>query len=323
VNVRSSRWLLVGCLVMACATAWAQAYPSRPIRLVVPFPPGGTTDILARLLGKGLHEAMGVPVTVDNRPGASSNIGTELVARAAPDGYTLLLSGATSFAVNPHLFPALPFDPLKDFAPIAPVAQNQTVLLVHPSVAARTTQELIALAKARPGMLNYASYGNGTVAHLAAARFASMAGIDITHIPYKGAAAAMTDLMGGQVDMMFDSIVTALPAVRSGRVRALAVSGAQRSPAAPDLPTVAESGVPGYAVVGWFGVVAPAGTPAEIVRRLNTEINRALSRDDVRAQVVGTGADPMSMSPEAFAAFIRSEHERIGRLIRASGARAE
>jgi tripartite-type tricarboxylate transporter receptor subunit TctC len=217
----------------------------------------------------------------------------------------------------------LPYDPLKDFVAVAAVAQNQTVLLVHPDVPARTTQELIALARASPGKLNYASYGNGTVAHLAAAQFVSMAGIDIVHVPYKGATPAMADLMGGRVDMMFDSIVTALPAAKTGRVRALAVSGARRSPAAAELPTVAESGVPGYALVGWFGFVAPAGTPEAVVHKLNTEINRALAFDDVRARLANTGADAMSMTPVEFAAFIASEYDRLGRLVKLNKVKAE
>jgi tripartite-type tricarboxylate transporter receptor subunit TctC len=323
VKIHPSQWLLAFALALACGSAWSQAYPTRPIRMIVPYPPGGTTDILARLVGRKLQESMGEAVIIDNRPGASANIGTELVARAVPDGYTLLFSAATGLAVNPHLFDQLPFDPRKDFAPVAPIAQNQTVLLVHPDVPVRTTQELIALAKARPGKLNYASYGSGTVAHLAAAQFAYLGGIEITHVPYKGATAAMADLMGGRVDMMFDSIVTALPAINTGRVRALAVSGARRSPAVLDLPTVAEAGLPGYAMVGWFGVVAPAGTPTAIVRKLNMEINRALALDDVRAQIAGTGADAMSMSPDAFAAFIASEYERLGRLVRLAKAKAE
>lgn len=315
---------LTACAIAGLSiAASAQTYPVRPIKLIVPYAAGGTTDILGRMIGQKLQESMGQSVVIENKPGAATNLGAEATAKAAPDGYTLLLGTNVTFAVNPHLYEKLAFDPLKDFAPIAPIALTQTVLLVNPSVPAQNVREFIALAKAQPGKLSYGSYGSGSLAHLAAAQFAAMAGVQMVHVPYKGSAPAMTDLVGGHINLMFDNIVTALPSAKSGKVRALAVTGARRSAAAPDLPTVAEGGVSGYEVVGWFGFAAPAGTPPDIVRKLNAEINRALAMPDVRDRIVSAGADPMNMSPEAFAAFIRSDYTRSGIMVKTSGAKAE
>ncbi|WP_421953592.1 Bug family tripartite tricarboxylate transporter substrate binding protein [Polaromonas sp.] len=315
---------LAACVIAGVSiAASAQTYPARPIKLIVPYAAGGTTDILGRMIGQKLQESMGQPVVVENKPGAATNLGAEATAKAVPDGYTLLLGTNVTFAVNPHLYEKLAFDPLKDFAPIAPIALTQTVLLVNPSVPAHNVREVIALAKAQPGKLSYGSYGSGSLAHLAAAQFAAMAGVQMVHVPYKGSAPAMTDLVGGHINLMFDNIVTALPNAKSGKVRALAVTGARRSAAAPDLPTVAEGGVGGYEVVGWFGFAAPAGTPPEIVRKLNSEINRALAMPDVRDRIISAGADPMNMSSETFAAFIRSDYTRSGIMVKTSGAKAE
>lgn len=315
--------IVASTLLGAGTGAFAQAYPSKPIRLIVPYTAGGTTDILGRLIGQKLQESMGQPVVIENKPGAATNLGAEATAKSVPDGYTIILGTNVTFTVNPHLYEKLAFDPLKDFAYIAPIALTQTVLLVNPQVKAQNVRDIIALARAQPGKLSYGSYGSGSLAHLAAAQFTAMAGVQMTHVPYKGSAPAMTDLIGGHIDLMFDNIVTALPSAKSGKVRALAVTGAKRTGAAPELPTVAESGVPGYEVVGWFGFAAPAGTPADVVRKLNTEINKALALPEVKDKITGAGADPMNMTPEAFSAFIRTDYTRSGMMVKASGARAE
>ena len=315
--------LAVVAVASLCWSAVAQTFPTKPIKMVVPYPAGGTTDILGRLIGQKLQESMGQPIVIENKAGAATNLGAEAVAKSTADGYTLLLGTNVTFAVNPHLYEKLPLDPLRDFAPIAPIALTQTVLLAHPSVAAKNINELVALAKAQPGKLTYGSYGSGSLAHLAAAQFAAMAGVNMVHVPYKGSAPAMTDLVGGHIDLMFDNIVTALPNAKSGKVRALAVTGAKRSGAAPDLPTVAESGVAGYEVIGWFGFAAPAGTPLEIVRKLNAEVTRALTLPEVRERIITAGADPMSMSPEAFSSFIKADHTRSGSMVKVSGAKVE
>lgn len=303
--------------------ALAQTFPSKPVRIIVPYAAGGTTDILARLLGQRLQEFWSQPVVVDNKPGAATNLGAEIAAKAAADGYTLLFGTNATFAVNPHLYDKLAFAPLKDFSYVAPIALTQTVLLVNPQVSAKTVQELVVLAKSAPAKLTYGSYGSGSLSHLAAAQFASMAGIDMTHVPYKGSAPAMTDLVGGHIHLMFDNIVTALPHARSGKVRAVAVTGAQRTAAAPELPTVAESGVPSYQIIGWFGIAVPTGTPVEIVRKLNADINRALQSPDIKEKIISAGADSMNMSSAEFAAFVNAEYQAFGRVVKASGARAD
>lgn len=301
----------------------AQGFPSRAIRIVVPYPAGGTTDILARLIGPKLQEALGQTVIVDNKAGAATNLGAEFVARAPADGHTILLGTNVTFSVNPYLYRGLSFNAQRDFAPLVPIATTQTVLLVHPSVRVNSVRELIALAKEQPGKLNYGSYGSGSLAHLAAAQFATMAGIDMNHVPYKGSAPAMTDLIGGHIQLMFDNIVTALPKAKAGSVKALSVSGARRSVAAPDLPTVAESGVKGYEVVGWFGFAAPAATPSLVVERLSMEINKILVQSEVRDRIIASGAEPMIYSPQEFTHFIQADYLRAGVLVRVSGAKAE
>jgi tripartite-type tricarboxylate transporter receptor subunit TctC len=303
--------------------AFAQAYPNKPIRMIVPFPPGGTADILGRAIGQKLAENVGQQVIVENRAGANGNIGAQIVAKSPPDGYTLLMSPQSTLTNNPSLYSALPFDTLKDFAPITLVAETPHFIVVHPSVPAKTVGDLIALAKAKPGYLTFASAGSGSSLHLSGELFKSMSGIDIVHIPYKGAAPAVTDLLGGQVSMMFDTGPSALPHVRSGKTRAIAVTTAKRSRLMPDLPTVVESGLPGYDVTTWFGLVAPSGTPREIVTKLNTEVVRILQAPEVKERLETQAADPVGNTPEEFAAIIRADIAKWGEVIKLAGVRIE
>lgn len=314
--VRATVIAALGSGTIVCA--FAADYPTRPIRLVVPFAAGGGNDTIARLVGQKLSARLGQPIVVDNRAGAGGVVGAELAARAAPDGYTLFLGGVGSHAINPNLHEHLPYDPIKDFAPISLLASAPLILVVHPSVPVNSAQELIALARVQPGKLNYASNGNGSSSHLAAVMFESLTGIDFVHIPYKGLSPALTDLLGGQVQLMFSSVVAILPHVQSGKLRALAVSGGKRLALMPDLPTVAEAGVPEYQTSSWYGILAPAGTPKEIVSRLNAEIVKVLSEPDVRKALTNEGADPVGDSPEEFAAYIQAEKDRLGKLIRSS-----
>ena len=300
----------------------AQDYPVKPIRLVAPFAPAGTIDVLARAIGQRLTEAWGQPVVVENRPGAGGNIGTESVAKSAADGYTMLLI-SVGFASNPALYSKLPFDPIKDFAPVTLVATTQNVLIVHPSVPARSARELIQLAKSRPGQLNFGSSGTGTSQHLAGELFKSMAGVQMQHVPYRGSAPALTALIGGEVSLMFNNLLTALPHVKAGRLRALAVTSAERSPAAPEIPTMAESGLPGYDVSTWYGLLVPAGTPKEIVARLNAEVVRILNLPELKERLRSQGADVIPSTPDQFAAHIRQEMVKWAQVVRQSGARAD
>lgn len=311
-------------LALACGGACAQSYPSRPIRLVVPYPPGGPLDIMGRAIGQKLSEAWNQPVVVDNRPGAGGNIGADLVAKSPADGYTLLMGAVATHAINPTLYGRLPYDPVRDFAPVALVAQVPNILVVNPSVPVRSVKELIELARARPDYLNFGSGSTGSTGHLAGELFNTMAGVRMVHIPYKGGAPAMTDLLAGQVQLMFDNLANALPNVRAGRLRALAVTTLARSPAMPDLPTVAESGLPGFDLTTWFGLMVPAGTPAEIVSRLNAEIVRALNAKDMRERLEKMGAEPpLDNTPAHFAAFIRTEAAKYAKVVRDSGAKVE
>jgi tripartite-type tricarboxylate transporter receptor subunit TctC len=300
-----------------------QAYPSKPIRLIVPFAAGGGNDNVARLVGKRLADGLGQPVIVDNRPGAGGVVGAELAARAAPDGYTLFLGGVGSHAINPNLIKDLPYDPVRDFAPVELLAQAPLVLVVHPSVPARDIAEFIAYARNNPGKLNFASNGNGSSSQLAAVMFDSMAGVDMVHVPYKGLSPALADLLSGQVQVMFSSVVAILPHIKAGKLRGLAVTGAKRLPSLPDLPTIAESGFPGYEASSWYGILAPAGTPPDIVARLNAELSKALEQPEVKTSLRAEGAEPVGGSPEQFAAHIRSEKERLGKLIRDANIRLE
>jgi tripartite-type tricarboxylate transporter receptor subunit TctC len=303
--------------------AAAQAWPEKPIRFVVPFPPGGPLDISARLLAPRMAETWGQPVLVDNRPGAGGSIGAALVAKAAPDGYTLLMGALSTHAVNPSLLAKIDYDPIRDFAPITMVSIVPNVLVVHPAVKAESVKELITLARAQPGRLTFGSGGSGSGGHLAGELLRSLAKLDITHVPYKGAAPAVTDLLGGQITMMFDNLASALPNIRAGKVRALAVTTAQRSGFLPEAPTMAEAGVPGFDISTWFGVFAPAGTPREVIGRLHRELVRILALAEVRERFAGLGAEPVGNTPDQFLAFIRSEIAKYARLIREANIKAD
>jgi len=314
--------LLAAGMLASPAVALAQQYPSRPVRLVVPFPPGGPTDIVGRTIAQQLQERWGQPVVVENRPGAGAIIGMDAVAKAAPDGYTLLL-GSNSLALNKSLYSKLPFELERDFAPVILITRIPNVLVVHPSVPAITVAELIALAKAKPGQLNYASVGTGTGPHLFAELFIRQTGIQLVHIPYKGTAPAVSDLLAGQVQMLFDSLATALPNIRAGKLRALGVTSATRAPAARELPTLAEAGVSGYEATGWFAIAATGGTPADIIARLNLDIGRALETAAVRDRLERLGGEVVGGTPEQFAAFIRAEMSKWDAVIRGAGIKAD
>ncbi len=300
-----------------------QSYPTKMIRYVVPFPAGGPLDIVARALGQELTKSLGQPVIIDNRPGAGGNIGADFVAKSPPDGHTILMGAVSTHAINVTLYSKLPYDPIRDFAPVTRIPSGPNVLVVHPSIPARNVQELIAVARAHPGQLNFASGSTGSAGHLAGELFKVMAHVDMVHIPYKGAAPAVVDLLGGHVSLMFDNLASGLPNIKAGRVRALAVTTLKRSPMIPELPTISESGLRGFDVSTWFGVFAPAGTPAEIVNRLNTEIARVLRTQDMKERLAFLGAEPVGNRPEEFAAFVKAEIPKYAKVIRASGARAD
>ena len=302
----------------------AQApYPAKPIRIVVPFPAGGTTDILARAVAQKLTDTTGQPVVVDNRPGAGANIGAELVAKSAPDGYTLLMGTVGTHAINASLYARMPYDHVKDFAPIILVAGVPNVLAINPSVPANSVQELIAYGKANPGKLNFASSGSGTSIHLAGELFKTMTGVQMTHVPYKGSAPAIADLLGGQVQLMFDNLPSALPHIKAGKLKALAVTSAQRSPALPDVPTVAESGLPGFEASSWFGLLAPAGTPKEIVARLNGEVAKWLATPEAKEKLASQGAIAAGQSSEDFVHHIAAETAKWQKVVKESGAKVD
>ncbi|MEP7182332.1 MAG: tripartite tricarboxylate transporter substrate binding protein [Betaproteobacteria bacterium] len=309
--------------VAAPAHAQAPAYPTKPIRLVVPFPPGGATDLLARDVGQKLTEAWGQQVIVDNRPGAGGNIGTELVAKAAPDGYTLEMGTVGTHAINASLYSKLPYDHVKDFVPVILVAGVPNVLVVNPSVPANTVAELIAYAKANPGKLNFASSGSGTSIHLSGELFKVMAGVQMTHIPYKGSAPAVQDLIGGQVQLMFDNLPPSLPQIKAGKLRALAVTSATRAPALPDVPTIAEAGLPGFEASSWFGVLAPAGTPPAIIAKLNAEIAKWLATPEAKEKLSRQGANAAGGTPEDFAKHITVETAKWAKVVKESGAKVD
>ena len=307
-------------LLALAAGAAAQPYPAKPIRLVVPFPAGGIADIYGRLIGARATEAWGQPVVVENRTGAGGNIGADFVAKAAPDGYTLVMGSIGTHAVNVSLFSRLPYDPVRDFAPIALVLEAEGLLVVHPSVSAQSVAELIALAKARP--LTFASAGMGTASHLAGELFKSMARVEMTHVPYKGNVPAITDLLAGQTALLFATMPTVLPHAKAGKLRALATIGAARSAAAPELPTVAET-LPGFEVTNWVGLFAPAGTPADIVRRWNGEVARFMQSKETGARLLNEGARYIPMTPEQYGAFVRAEIAKWAPVVKASGARVD
>jgi tripartite-type tricarboxylate transporter receptor subunit TctC len=318
----TQRRRLLGLAGTALATtAWpgwvrAQGFPSRPLTLVVPFAAGGTTDILGRLMGKQLGTRLGVAAVVENKAGAGGNIGAAQVAKAQPDGHTLLVGTVGTHAINQALYKKLPYDPVKDFAPIALIATLPNVLVVHPSLPVRNVRDLIAHAKAQPGKLSYASAGNGTSIHLSGAMFEQMAGVRLQHVPYRGSAPAVADLIGGQTALMFDNLPSALPHIRSGALRAIAVTSARRSSALPEVPTVAESGVPGFDASSWFGLWAPAATPAAVLARLVAEARAGLEEAEAQRVMAGQGAEPGRMSPEQFTAFIRQEADKWAQVVR-------
>ena len=322
-NLLPRRIVLSLAALALAASAAAQPYPTRPIRIIVPSTPGGSVDMLARTVGARLGERWGQQVVVDNRSGAGGVIAGELTAKAAPDGYTLIMATISSMATNVSLTRNLPYDPLRDFAPVTHVASQQIVLLANAGFAAKTVGELIALAKAKPGQIAFATAGNGTGGHLAGELLKILAGIDLTHIPYKGSAPALVDVISGQVALTPISINTALPPIKSGRVRALAVSGAHRSPALPDTPTMIEAGVKGYESYTWYGLLAPKATPRAVVMKLNAETVSILKLPDVRERLLADGAEPVGNTPEEFGAFIRAEIDKWGRVIKAAGLRAE
>jgi tripartite-type tricarboxylate transporter receptor subunit TctC len=303
--------------------ALPQDYPSRPIRIIVPFPAGGTADLLARQIGQTMSEALRQQVVIENRTGAGGNIGADLAAKSKPDGYTLLMGTVSTHAINPNLYPRIPYDPVKDFAPVTMVAKMPNLLVVHPSVPAKNVAELIALAKARPGALAFASAGNGTSQHLSGELFKKMAGVDMIHVPYKGNAPAVTDLVGGQVQVMFDNIPVSLQQVRAGKLRPLAVTGPLRSPVLPGLPTLAEAALPGYSITSWFGLYVPSGTSPQIIERLNREANKALANAQFRRRLSDQGIEPAGGTPGQFADFMRAELVKWGKIVRESGARVE
>jgi tripartite-type tricarboxylate transporter receptor subunit TctC len=302
--------------------ALGQAYPTKPIKIVVPFAVGGIADTFARVIAQKVTEAWGQPVVVENKAGAGGNIGADLVAKSPPDGYTLVMGSIGTHAVNPHLVKNMPYDAQKDFAPIAHVLEAEGLLVVNPSVPAKTVPELIALAKSQPGKLSYASAGVGTASHLAGELFKSMAGVDMTHVPYKGNSPAITDVMGGQTQMIFATMPTVIQQAKAGRLRPIAVIGAARAKAVPDIPTVAET-LPGFEVGNWVGLFAPAGTPPEIVRRWNAEVQKIMTSADVEPRLEAEGARFIATTPESFAAFQRSESARWGKMIREAGIKVE
>lgn len=306
----------LGCALLL-STAAAQSWPTKPIRLVVPFTPGGSSDILGRAIGQKLAESLGQPVIIDNVPGAGGSVGADKVAKAAPDGYTLLMGHIGTLAVNPAIYPKLPYDPVRDFAPVAWVANVPNVLVVHPKVPAQNLRELVTYAKGRPGRLNYGSGGNGSAAHLATEYLKMQTGTFIVHVPYRGAAPAVGDLVAGQTDLLFTGAPALISFIKSGQLRALAVSSKTRLPALPEVPTVAESGYPGFEADQWYGMVAPAGTPADIVNKLNTHINQALSSPELKARLMSEGAIAVPTTPEAYGALIRREIERWKPVVKA------
>ena len=318
-----ARALLCASLCAANAVDAQPAYPGKPIRLLVGFAPGGGTDLLARAMAQPLGELLGQQVTIDNRAGAGGIIATELGAKAAPDGYTLLVGSSAGFAINPNLMAKLPYDPVKDFAPVGTFATLSYVVDVHPSLPAKTLKDLLALVRAKPGAINYGSAGQGSSTHLAIEQFAQMAGVKLTHIPYKGNTPAMTALMSGEVAMVFDPVLTSAPMVKSGRVRALAVTTARRSALLPDVPTVAEAGIKGYESGNWFGVFAPAGTPRDIVERLNAAINKTMTRPDMKDKLASQGADALTGSPAELAALVQRELAKFAAIIKAAGVKVE
>ena len=316
------KWFAALALAAVSAAAIAQGYPHKTIRLIVPFPAGGPTDIIARTVGQKLTESMGQAVVIDNRGGSGGNIGADIVAKAAPDGYTLLMA-IVSHAINPSLYSKLPFDPVKDFSPITRTGAATIIFVASPSIGAKTIKDLIALAKAKPHQINFGSPGSGTPHHLAGELLKVTAGIDLIHIPYKGAAPAIADLLGGQVHTAFVSLPAALPHVKAGKLVGLGITSPGRSAVAPDLPTFAEAGLGGYALENWYGALAPAGTPREIITRLNVEIVKALQLPDVKERLTSQGFETRTSTPDEFATYLKSEIVKWAGIVKASGAKVD
>ena len=314
--------LLLGAILITPLTAAAQQYPTKAIRFVVPFAPGGGTDIIGRVVAQALNDALGQPVVVDNRGGAGSTLGTEIVAKSPADGYTILF-GNLSLAFNATLYTKLRYDTIRDLAPISLSAVQPNILVIHPGLPAKNLKEFIELARAHPGKYNYASAGTGSGTHLAAELLKLQTKIDIVHVPYKGTGPALTDLLGGQINMMVSTFASALPHVKSGRMRALGVTTVKRSPAAPDVPTLIEGGVAGYDYSTWYGLLAPAGTAKPIIDKLNAVNRKVLARDDIKQKLESQGVDPIVNTPAEFTAYVKSETEKWGKVVKATGAKAE
>jgi tripartite-type tricarboxylate transporter receptor subunit TctC len=314
---------LCACALLVPLHTIAQAWPTKPVHIVAPYPAGGTSDILARMLGQKLSEIWGQSIIVDNKPGANGNVGADFVAKAAPDGYTLLLCDVGALAISPSVYTSLPFDPNRDFAPVTMVAYSPHILAVNPEVPVRSVKELIDLAKAKPGKLNYAASSVASAPHLAGIDFATRAGITWAYIPYKGGAQAITDVIGGQADVLFNGMLATYPHVKSGKLRILAVSSANRMSAIPDVPTVAESGVPGFETGSWQGVLAPPRTPREVVSKINADFSRVLNTPEIREKLSAQGAEVRVNTPEAFAVFLREETARWAKVVSANGVKLE
>lgn len=312
--------VVLGAGLLGGTSALAQAYPTKPVTIIVPFAAGGTTDILARIIGQALTAELGQSVVVDNRAGAGGNIGGQAAAKATPDGHTLFMGTVGTHAINASLYKKMPFDPVKDFAPLTRVANVPNLLVANPAQPYKSVKDLIAYAKANPGKVNFGSSGNGSSIHLSGELFKSLAKVDMQHVPYKGSAPAVTDLMGNQIGIMFDNMPSAIQHVRSGKLVPLAVTTAKRSPELPNVPTIAEAGVPGYEATSWFGMFAPAGTPAPVLAKLNAAIVKVLAQPDVKKKINEQGAEVYSETPEQFAAFIQAESVKWGKVVKESGA---
>ena len=318
------RWVAVCCVqALLAPLACGQTFPVKPVRLIVPYPPGGIYDVLGRMIAEKLSPALGQQVIVDNRGGAGGVIGTDLAAKAPPDGHTIVLGGVATFAIAPTLYARLPYDPAKDFAPLTLVGSANHLLTLHPSVPAHSVRQLIALARAKPGLLSYGSGGNGALTHLAGALFGSMSGVRMIHIPYKGSGGSVPALLGGEIDLLLDSVFLMQPFVKAGKLRALGVTSNERSPVMPDVPTIAEAGIPGYDVTNWFALYAPAATPAHVQARLNNELVKLLRDPQTQTRLTSQGAEPATSSPEDLAAFTRNEAAKWAIAVKASGAKVD
>jgi tripartite-type tricarboxylate transporter receptor subunit TctC len=313
-------FLVMGILLFITGPAVAQNYPNKSIILIVPYAPGGAASTLARIVSQKLGENLGQSIVLDNRPGANGNIANEFAAKSAPDGYTLLLGTISTMTINSGLYKKLSYDPIKDFAPLSTLVRQQNILVVNPSVPAKSLKELIALAKSKPGQLTFCSSGNGSTFHLSGELFKSMAGIDMTHIPYKGGGPAQTDLIAGRITMMFNGIGESIGFVKAGRLRAVAVTGSQRSPFAPEIPTMAESGLPGFEVTAWYGMYAPAGTPKEIIVKLNREIVKTMQSQEMKEKLLAVGAEAISSTPEELSVIMKADLVKWAKIVKESGA---